>query len=97
MSRAFVREDRDDDVPRHHFSLPSTTSPSYTAAAALLLLEAARDGILLEAEKETGLEWGDPRFRDQVQHALDEELKRPELEQDRRLIQVAQRYLRVVP
>jgi hypothetical protein len=94
MSRAFVREDRDDDVPRQQFSLPSARSPSYRAAAALLLLEAARDGVLIDAEKATGLEWGDRRFRAEVQRVLDAELGRPEEEQDRRLIQVARRYLR---
>jgi hypothetical protein len=94
MSRAFVREDRDDDVPRHHFTLPPRRSKSYRAAAAVLLLEAARDGILIDAERETGLQWGDPQFRDAVQHQLEEELSRPDEEQDRRLIQVARRYLR---
>ena len=94
MSRAFVNEDRDDDLPRHHFSLPSRRSKSFDAAAAQLLLQAARDGILYDAEKATGLVWGDPHFRPHVEQYLADEEARPEMEQDRRLIQVARRYLR---
>ena len=96
MSRAFVNEDRDDDVPRHHFVLPSRRSRSFDAAAALLLLEAARDGILYDAEQATGLKWGDPQFRPHIERYLAEERARPEPEQDTRFIQVAKRYLRTI-
>ena len=94
MSRAFVNEDRDDDLPRHHFVLPSRRSPSYDAAAAQLLLEAAREGILYDAEQATGLKWGDSQYRPHVERYLAAEEAKPEAEQDRRLIQVARRYLR---
>jgi hypothetical protein len=94
MSREFVREARVDVGPRHHSTRPPRRSISYGGGAALLLLEAARAGILIDAERETGLQWGDPQFRDAVQHQLDEEMSRPDEEQDRRLIQVARRYLR---
>jgi hypothetical protein len=94
VSRAFVREDRDDDVPRRRFTLPPRRSKSFAAAAALLLLEAARDGVLYDAEKATGLVWGDPQFRQHVERYLDEALARPAPEQDDRFIKVARRYRR---
>jgi hypothetical protein len=94
VSRAFVREDRDDDAPRRRYALPPPRSRSFATAAATLLLDAAREGTLYDAEKATGLRWGDPQFRPQIERILAAELARPLPDQDSRLIQVARRYLR---
>lgn len=93
MSRAFVKEDSGDFEPPRDFGLPPDDDPSYDAAAALTLLEAARDGELHSAEKATGYRWGNPHLRDHVRRLLDKERERPEAEQDRRFIQMAKRYL----
>lgn len=94
MSRAFVKEDDGDVKPRINFGLPSLRDPSFPAAAALALLEGARDGYAAEAEDATGYKWGDSHLRPHVQKLLDKELERPEEEQDRRFIQMARRFLR---
>jgi hypothetical protein len=94
MSRAFVKEDDGDAKPRRSFGLPSVRDPSFPAAAALALLEAARDGYTADAEDATGYKWGDPHLRPHVQKLMDKELGRPEEEQDRRFIQMARRFLR---
>lgn len=94
MSRAFVKEDDGDAKPRRSFGLPSTRDPSYAAAAALALLEAARDGYTADAEEATGFRWGESHLRPHVQKLMDKELERPEEEQDRRFIQMARRFLR---
>jgi hypothetical protein len=94
MSRAFVREDADDHTPEMKFTLPPRRHPRFRAAAALALLDAAYAGQVSAGEEATGYSWGDVALRDEVQRILDGEEGRPELEQDRRLIQVARRYLR---
>ncbi len=94
MSRAFVKEDGDDVKPRVNFGLPSRRDPAFPAAAALALIEAARDGYTELAEEETGYKWGDPALHVHVQRLIDKESERPEAEQDRRFIQVAGRFLR---
>ena len=93
MSRAFVKDDDSDRTPRVHFGLPPREHPSFDAAAALALLEAARDGITEQAEEATGYRWGDPQLRPHVKRLLDKELDQPEEMQNRRFIQVARRYL----
>ena len=97
MSRAFVKEDGDEVKPRVHFGLPSRRDPSFNAAAALALLEAARDGYLELAEEETGYKWGDQALHQHVQRLIDKELERSETEQDRRFIQLGHRFLRYRP
>lgn len=92
MSRAFVKED--DYVPPRRFTLPEQDDPGYEAAAARALLEGAREGVTSDAEAATGYRWGDPDLRPHVRRLLDEEEARPEPVQDRRLIQVARRFLR---
>jgi len=92
MSRAFVKED-DGYEPPVHFGLPPLEDPSYDAAAALVLLEAARDGVMLQAEEATGYKWGDPQLMPHVRRYLEQEEALPEFEQNRRFIQVARRYL----
>jgi hypothetical protein len=93
MSRAFIREDAGDYQPPGRFGLPSPDDPSYDAAAALALLEAATDGNTPSAEQATGYRWGDPRLYDHVQSFLSREEALPEPEQNRRFIQVARRFL----
>ena len=95
MSRAFVKEDDGDVIkPRRSFGLPSRGDRSYDAAAALAILEAARDGYVEDAEEATGYRWGEPHLHPHVQKLMDKELARPEEEQDRRFIQMARRFLR---
>lgn len=93
MSRAFVKESSD-DVPRRRFALPHPDEPGYNAAAALALLEAARDGETHEAEVATGYRWGEPSLHPHIRKLLDRELARPLAEQDTRYIQLARRFLR---
>src|SRR5687767_8374376 len=97
MSRAFVKEDGDDVKPRINLGLPSRRDPSFNAAAALALIEAARDGYTELAEEETGYKWGDQALHEHVQRLIDKEQERPEAEQDHRFIQVARRFLRYRP
>lgn len=94
MSRAFVNEDAalPDDVPR--FVLPAPDDPGYDAAAALAMLEGAREGHTREAEEATGYRWGDPALAAHVERLVDQEMARPAEVQDRRLMQVGRRYLR---
>ncbi|HET9984152.1 MAG TPA: hypothetical protein VFQ38_11215 [Longimicrobiales bacterium] len=93
MSRAFVKEDAGDYEPPGRFGLPPADDPSYPAAAALALLEAARDGRTSSAEAATGYRWGDTSLRGHVQRFMEKELERPEPEQDARFIRVAKRFL----
>lgn len=97
MSRAFVKEDGDEVKPRVNFGLPSRRDPKFNAAAALALIEAARDGYTELAEEETGYKWGDPALHEHVQRLIEGEEQRPETEQDRRFIQVARRFLKYRP
>ena len=94
MSRAFVKEDDGDARPRRTFGLPPRRDRSFDAAAALALLEAARDGYTADAEEATGYRWGEPHLRPHVTKLMEKELARPESEQDRRFIQMAKRFLR---
>lgn len=94
MSRAFVNEDRQDFEPPEQFGLPPTDDPSYDVAAAMVLLEAARDGRLQAAETATGYRWGDEHLHEHVRRLLAKEEERPEEAQDRRLMKMAKRFLR---
>jgi hypothetical protein len=94
MSRAFVREDDHDSTPTLRFTLPRRKHPSWPAAAAMALLEAAYAGQTAAGEEATGIRWGDESLAAEVRRIIEEEEARPELEQDRRLVQVARRYLR---
>jgi hypothetical protein len=93
MSRAFVREDDEDPTPVLRFTLPPRDHPSWPAAAALALLDAAYAGQTSAGEEATGHRWGDPQLAPEVRRILEEEESRPEMEQDRRLVRVARRYL----
>ena len=91
MSRAFVNEDAGGWASNsRRFDLPPREDPSFDAAAARALLEAARDGDTGSAEVATGYYWGEAALRPYVQRILD----RARVEQDERLVQLAERYLR---
>jgi len=55
MSRAFVNEDAGDRPSSRRFTLPSREDPAFDAAAARVILDAARDGDTGSAEEATGL------------------------------------------
>lgn len=94
MSRAFVREDAGEPPPQLRFTLPPRSHASYPAAAAMALLEAAYVGQTALGEQATGHTWGDPALAGEVRRIIEQEEARAEPEQDRRLLQVARRYLR---
>lgn len=93
MSRAFVREDAGDYVPPGRFGLPPEDDPTFDAAAARALLQAARDGDTGSAESATGYRWGEPRLYGHVRRLLAEAESLAEPEQDRRYIRLAKRFL----
>ena len=88
MSRAFVKEDAGD--PERRFVLPKRDDPGYDEAAAWALLEAADDGDSRSAELATGYRWGEPKLRPLVETIL----QRARDQQDERLVQLAERFLR---
>ena len=90
MSRAFVREDHDENLPRRSYTLPSRDDPAFDAAAARALLEGARVGDTASAEEATGYAWGAAELKAHVQRILGW----AEAEGDDRLAQVAERFLR---
>jgi hypothetical protein len=90
VSRAFLRDDAEGEMPRRHYDLPERDDPCYDAAAARALLEAARVNETQLAERATGYYWGEPRLRPFVQKALTEAEKAG----DERLEQVARRFLK---
>lgn len=89
MSRAFLRDDAEGEMPRRNYDLPPRDDPDYDRVAARALLEAARVGETQLAERATGYYWGEPALRPYV------EIMRNEAEQagDDRLEQVATRFL----
>jgi hypothetical protein len=90
MSRAFLRDDAEGEMPRRHYDLPDRDDPQFDAAAARALLEAARVNETQLAERATGYYWGEPRLRPYVERILVE----AERANDERLEQVARRFLR---
>ena len=90
MSRAFLRDDAEGEMPRRHYDLPPRDDPQYDAAAAPALLEAARVNETQLAERATGYYWGEPLLRPYVEVILAE----AERDSDERLEQVARRFLR---
>ncbi len=89
MSRAFLRDDAEGEMPRRNYDLPPRDDPGFDRAAARALLEAARVGETQLAERATGYYWGEPTLRAYVE----EMLIAAELAGDDRLEQVARRYL----
>ena len=90
MSRAFLRDDAEGEMPRRHYDLPARDDPGFDAAAARALLEAARVNETQLAERATGYYWGEPRLKPYVEKMLVE----AERANDERLEQVARRFLR---
>src|SRR6266850_6152795 len=54
MSRAFLRDDAEGEMPRRHYDLPERDDPAFERAAARALLEAARVNETQLAERATG-------------------------------------------
>jgi hypothetical protein len=90
MSRAFLRDDAEGEMPRRNYALPERDDPEFERAAARALLEAARVNETQLAERATGFYWGEPRLRPYVEEVLAE----AERAGDERLEQVARRFLR---
>ena len=90
MSRAFLRDDAEGEMPRRNYALPDRDDPGFDRAAAQALLEAARVNETQLAERATGYYWGEPRLRPHVQEILAE----AEKTKDDRLEQLARRFLR---
>jgi hypothetical protein len=90
MSRAFLRDDAEGEMPRRNYALPPRDDPGFDRAAARALLEAARVSETQLAERATGYYWGEPKLRPFVEEFLAEAVTA----QDERLEQVARRYLR---
>ena len=89
MSRAFLRDDAEGEMPRRNYALPERDDPAYDRAAALALLEAARVNETQLAERATGYYWGEPKLREHVEAIRQEALKAD----DDRLEQLARRFL----
>jgi len=90
MSRAFLRDDAEGEMPRRNYGLPDREDPEFDRAAARALLEAARVGETQLAERATGYYWGEPRLRSCVEEILAE----AERANDDRLEDLARRFLR---
>ena len=90
MSRAFLRDDAEGEMPRRNYGLPPRDDPEFDRVAARALLEAARDSETQLAERATGYYWGEPRLKPYVQELLAE----AEAAHDDRLEQLARRFLR---
>lgn len=90
MSRAFLRDDAEGEMPRRNYGLPAKDDPEFDRVAAQALLEAARVSETQLAERATGYYWGEPRLRPHVEKLLAE----AERAGDDRLEQLARRFLR---
>ena len=89
MSRAFLRDDAEGEMPRRNYGLPERDDPDYDRVAARALLEAARVNETQLAERATGYYWGEPRLRPYVESLRAE----AEAAADDRLEQLARRFL----
>jgi hypothetical protein len=89
MSRAFLRDDAEGEMPRRNYALPERDDPEFDRAAARALLEAARVNETQLAERATGYYWGEKSLRPYVEEILIE----AERAKDDRLEQVARRFL----
>jgi hypothetical protein len=91
MSRAFVNEDASSwGNPGRRFNLPERDDPDFDKAAAEAMLEAAREGDTGSAEMATGYYWGEEKLKPYVKEIL----SRVRGENDERMIQLAERFLR---
>ena len=89
MSRAFLRDDAEGEMPRRNYNLPERDDPEFDRVAARSLLEAARVGETQLAERAAGYYWGEPVLRPYVQELLNEAVRT----NDDRLEQLAKRFL----
>ena len=90
MSRAFLRDDAEGEMPRRNYDLPTRDDPDFDRAAARALLEAARVNETQLAERATGYYWGEPKLR-----AYAEEIRAAaEQSGDDRMEQLARRFQR---
>jgi hypothetical protein len=90
MSRAFLRDDAEGEMPRRNYGLPERDDPEFDRVAARALLEAARVGETQLAERATGYYWGEPKLRSCVEEILAEAIAAD----DNRLEDLARRFLR---
>lgn len=90
MSRAFLNEDAGASGPRRDYHLPPREDSQFDAAAARVLLEAARAGETASAEDATGYLWGEAKLAVHVRRIMDT----AESSGDERLAQLARRFLR---
>ncbi len=90
MSRAFLRDDAEGEMPRRNYALPPRDDPGYDRAAARAILEAARVNETQLAERATGYYWGEPSLKPYVAEVLAEAEKAG----DDRLEQLARRWLK---
>ena len=88
MSRAFVKEDRDDRPP--DYRLPDPKTDYYEEACAWALITGADEGDTRSAESATGRRWGEARL---VPH-IREILAKAEAEDQFRVAQLCRRFLR---
>jgi hypothetical protein len=90
VSRAFLRDDAEGEMPRRNYALPERDDPDYDRAAAEALVEAARINETQLAERATGYYWGEAKLRPYVEKIAAE----AEKVGDDRLEQVARRFLK---
>ncbi|MBM4195164.1 MAG: hypothetical protein FJ202_12415 [Gemmatimonadetes bacterium] len=91
MSRAFVNEDAGgNDRAKRYAHLPPPDDAGFAAAAARMILEAARAGETGAGEEATGFYWGDARLNEHVRAIL----AQARASGDDRLEQLAERWLR---
>ena len=90
MSRAFLRDDAEGEMPFRNYALPPRDDPDYDRASARALLDAACVSETQLAERATGYYWGEPALKPYVQEILAE----AERDKNDRLEQVARRFLR---
>lgn len=89
MSRAFVNEDAG-QTPAPRYDLPPADSDYYPEASAWALIQGADAGDTRSAEDATGYRWGDPTLVPHVEAIL----KQAQEQENRRVAQLARRYLR---
>ena len=88
MSRAFVREDREDRPP--DYRLPDPASDYYDEACAWALITGADEGDTRSAEFATGCRWGEPRLVPHIRAILET----AEIREQTRVAQLCRRFLR---
>ncbi len=88
MSRAFVKEDREER--RREYPLPDPDSPDFDEARAWALITGADEGDTRGAEHATGCQWGEPLLVPHVKAIL----RRAERQDVARVVQLCRRFLR---